>query len=84
MLKEKLILFYILEQNNNCVTCNKYKANVFNTFFIANLNLDTSNANLPDFSYLTEHRFEDIVATEKAVSDLITFLNEPRLLDIME
>ena len=63
-----------LKNNNDYVTDNKDKAELFNAFFISNSNIDTSEARLPDFSYLTDHRLDEISATEQEVLDLLKSL----------
>ena len=60
-----------LKVGNDYITDNKLKAEVFNSFFINNSNIDTSNARLPDFNFLTEHRLCEIVTNEREVHDLI-------------
>ena len=63
-----------LKSNQDFITDNKDKAELFNQFFISNSNIDTSNAALPDFTYLTDQRLEDLVASEEEVLDLIKSL----------
>ena len=63
--------YFPLEQNNNVLTNNMDKA-----IFIENSNTDTSNSNLPNLRYSSEHILEEILAVEKEVSHLITSFKE--------
>ena len=63
-----------LKSGDDYITDNKDKAELFNSFFINNSNIDTSNAALPDFNYLTDQRLEDLVASEAEVLDLVKSL----------
>ena len=47
-----------LEHNDAFIYDNKDKADVFNNFFIMNSDIDTSNAALPSFRFVTPSRLE--------------------------
>ena len=64
-----------LKVNNDYVTDNKAKADIFNSFFINNSNIDTSSAELPDFNYLTDQRLSEIITNEGEVHDLLKSLD---------
>ena len=63
-----------LEINGSYFTDNKSKSDIFNDFFTGHSTLDTNNATLPVFEFLTNTRLDHISATEKEVTDLLMSL----------
>ena len=67
-----------LEYNNTFLSDNRDKAELFNSYFISNSNIDTTRAQLPLFNYLTEFRLDTISVTEREVADMIKCLKSKK------
>ena len=59
----------------------KEKAEAFNSAFLQFSNIDTTNAQLPNFQYKTERRLSDITVTEKHTQEILKDLNMSKASD---